>query len=70
MVIGGAFGVAPDPKEHTPLRRVIRVHAQVGNVGNRVRHVGSEASVDRATSLAMSLGPHDFGVILRGTKTR
>jgi hypothetical protein len=47
---------------------MIRVHAQVGNVGNKVRRVGSEASVGRATSVAMSLGPHDFGVILHGTK--
>jgi hypothetical protein len=58
-----------DPEAHASLCRVIRVHARVGDVGNGVRLVGSKASVGRAKSAATSLGPPNFGSILRGTKT-
>lgn len=44
-VVGGTFGVAPDPVVLASLRRVIRVHARVGNMDNRVHRVESGASV-------------------------
>jgi hypothetical protein len=45
MAVGGAFGVVPVREAHASLRRVIRVHARVGNVDNRVRWAGGEDSV-------------------------
>jgi hypothetical protein len=49
---------------------VIRVYARVGDVDNGVHQAGGEDSVGRAIGVTPSLGPPDFGAILRGTKTR
>jgi hypothetical protein len=63
MVVGGAFGVAPVLEAHASLRRVIRVHARVGDVDNRVHHARGEDFVGRAIGIATPLGPSDFGSI-------
>jgi hypothetical protein len=69
MVVSCASTVAPNLEAHASLRRVIRVHARVGDVDKGVRRDGGVASVGRTTGITMAMGPPNLGVILCGMKT-
>jgi hypothetical protein len=69
MVVSCAPAVAPILGAHASLRRVIRVHARVGEVDKGVRRNKGMASVGEATGITTALGPPDVGAILHGMKT-